>query len=82
MASVLGEVTVEPVPPDVVARIQLTVPPVPPLTVALNATCPPTHKLVGLQVLVAQVGSATTVTVNVLLVTDPHPLPVHVLTQR
>ena len=61
MASVLGEVTVAPIPPCVVERIQVTVPPEPPLTVALKVTCPPAHMVVGVSVLVAHVGSATTV---------------------
>ena len=59
----LGEVTVVPAPPGVVARTQVTVPPEPPDTVAEKVTEPPLHIVPGVAVLVAQVGSAITVTV-------------------
>jgi len=61
--SVKGEVTVEPPPPEVVERIQLTEPPEPPEILALNVTCPPSQSVVGDTELVAQVGSVTTVIV-------------------
>ncbi len=73
MAGESPVVTVTSVPAPGVAlfeRIHVTVPTSPLLTVALKVTCPPTQIEVGVHVLVAQVGSATTVTITTFEMTD------------
>ena len=64
-------------PPADAERIHVIVPPEPPVTSTLNATVPPTHKVVGVGLLrLAHEGEVDTVVTSATVeVAVPQPLP-------